>query len=168
MWRSKKFIVSVALVAVLALTSLGAIAVAADDETNSEGPMAHFSAIWDKVAAILQGKGVTVTADQLRESFAEAREEMYPDGMRGRGALDPENRPLRSQLTTGDMLSRLETMLAEGKITQEQYDNMKSRIESMPEDMPFTRFRGKGFRGMCPPGSGETGISNQSFTGTAY
>lgn len=163
MWKSKKFIIAAVLATVLILSSIGAFAAAADDEIVSEGPGAHFTALWDRVATILQSKGVTVTADQLKESFDEARAELCPEGMNRRGDFDPQNMLPRGNFSTEEILSRLDTQLAEGKITQEQYDSMKSRIESMPEGMPSFGFRGgKGFHGMgTPPDFGERGSFNE-------
>ena len=146
MRRSKKFIVGAVLAAVLLSTSLGAVAVAADTETNGRpGHGAMFSALWDEVATILQEQDVNVTPEQLKDAVTQARTNLCPEGMPKRGEITPE-----------DMISRLDTMLAAGKITQAQYDNMKTRMESMPDEMPGFGFRGHGgMRGFGGPSSTE-------------
>jgi len=141
MRRSKKLIVSLVLAAVLLFGSLGGVALA-DTETNGRpGPGAMFSALWDEVATILQGQGVNVTPEQLKDAVTQARTNLCPEDMPKHGEVTPE-----------DMISRLDTMMAAGKITQAQYDNMKTRMESMPDEMPGFGFRGHGgMRGLGGP-----------------
>ena len=146
MWRSKKLIVGVVLAAVLLAGSLGGVALAntGDDECS---PEARFGELIDKVCAIYKDKsgGDTIdNPDALKEAFAEARSEMHPEGMPNRGEMDPEA-----------LQNRLQNLFDQGKITQEQFDRMKERMESMPDNLPGFGFRGhggfRGFGGPCAP-----------------
>lgn len=140
MWRSKKVIFSVVLASIMLLGSLGGIALAADDEEEAQPqPETPMSALWDKVATILQGEGVEVTSEQLKASFAQAQEELQAEAR----------------------ADRLQNMVKEGKITQEEADELqewwdaKPDIKIGPDFYGHGRFPGmggmRGFGGPCPP-----------------
>ena len=138
MWRSKKLITVAVLAAVVLAGSIGGVVLAADNGDDSQ-PEAKCGALLDRVCEIYEeATGVTIDQEALKDAFTQARSELHPEGMPKCGDVTPE-----------DMSSRLDTLLAEGNITQEQYDKMKARIESMPDEMPGFGFRGHGgFRGM--------------------
>ena len=147
MWRSKKFIIVAVLAVVLLAGSIGGVAMAADNGDNSKPA---FTALWDKVATILQGKGIDVTSEQLKEAFTQARSEMRTEALQDGRMMDSEA-----------MQERLQNLYEEGKITEEQYLKMKERMESMPDNLPGFGFRGhggfrgfggmRGFGGPCAP-----------------
>ena len=66
---------------------------------------------------------------------------MTPSSWPNRGEMDPEA-----------LQNRLQEFFDQGKITKEQFDNMKARMESMPDNLPGFGFRGHGgFRGFGGP-----------------
>ena len=145
MWRRKKFILVVAAAAVVILGSLGGVALAQTGSDDGSQPGNHRGNLWERALEIYQGKtGVTIDQAALKEALAQARSEW------------------RAQVTE-DMGNRLDTLLAEGKITQEQYDRMKTRLESNPDSRPGFSSRGHGgLRGMARPhGWGGPGAPTQ-------
>ena len=140
MFRSKKLIVGVVLAAVLLAGSIGGVALANGGEDDN-CPPARCGEFLDEVC---ENYGEGIDCAKLKAAFAEARNEMRPEGMPNRGEMDPEA-----------MQERLQTLYDEGKITQEQFENKKSWIESMPDKLPVFGFRGHGgfrcFGGPCAP-----------------
>jgi len=127
MWRSKKLIIGVVLAAALLFGSLGGVALAADNEDDSQ-PGAFFGALWDKVCAIYEEKtGDTLDQEALKEAFAGAHSELRLEAMQ----------------------NRIQSMVEEGKITQEQADEYLNWQKAMPEIADGFGFRGHiGFHGM--------------------
>lgn len=123
MRRSKKFVLVTALAAVVLIGSITG-AVLADDGNGNE-PGALFGALRDRVAEIYQQKtGDTLDQEALQEAFATARAEMREEAMK----------------------NRLETLVDEGTITQDEADQWTEWWQSKP-DVPL-RF---GFRARCGP-----------------
>ncbi len=110
MWRSKKFIIAAVLAVVVLAASIGGVALAADNEDDSE-TAAPFDTLWEKMATVLQDDGVDVTSDQLKSAFNEAQEGLRADALQ----------------------SRLDALVAEGKITQEQADAYSEWREAKPD-----------------------------------
>ena len=138
MWRSKKFIIIAVLAAVALVGSIGGVVLAqAEDEDNS--PQAQQEALLDKVCAIYQqNTGTAIDAEELQKAFDQARSEMQDEAM--------------------DKF--LQTLVDEGKITQEQADQYKAWLESKPDvDVPMAPgFPGPGMhRGFGGPGGGFPG-----------
>ena len=106
MWRSKKFIVAL-LATVLVVGSIGGIALANTENGDDSQP----ETLLDRVAEILVGKGINITSEQLKEAFTQAQSEMRDE------ALD----------------SRLQNLVKEGKITQEQADQYKAWLQERPD-----------------------------------
>ena len=105
------------------------------------------NSFWEKVCEIYNtaNPDAPIDCDELKAAFEAAREEMRPEGFPNRGEIDPE-------AMKAAMQERLEALLADGKINDEQYAEMKERLESMPDDMPRFGFRGHGgFRGFGRP-----------------
>jgi hypothetical protein len=127
MWRSKKLIVGVVLAAVLLFGSLGGVVLAADNGDDSQ-PGALFGALWDKVCAIYEEKtGDTLDQEALKDSFVQARSEMRAEALQ----------------------NRLQSLVNEGQITQEQADEYLEWQQSRPDVPVQFGFRGHGgFRGM--------------------
>ena len=130
----RKFMVIGILAVVLLAGISGGIALADTDEDGNP-----VNSVIERVAIILNDNGVEVTADQIQEAFDQARDEMKANAEANRQ-------------------ERLETMLEEGKITQEQYDRIRERVENRPE-MPrhgfIGRFGGRGFFGGHRSGGGD-------------
>jgi len=127
MWRSKKLIVGVVLAAALLFGSLGGVVLAADNGDDSQ-PGALFGALWDKVCAIYEEKtGDTLDQEALKDSFVQARSEMRAEALQ----------------------NRLQSLVDEGQITQEQADEYLEWQQSRPDVPVQFGFRGHGgFRGM--------------------
>jgi hypothetical protein len=133
MWRKKKLIVIGILAAVLLAGSIGGIALAADNEKDSQ-PGAFFEALWGKVSASYEQKtGVALDQEALKDAFSQAR----------------------SELRTETLQNRLQSLVAEGQITQEQADEYLKWQLSRPDVPLGFGFKGHGgFRGMhgfCQP-----------------
>ena len=141
MWRRKKFVILGLLAAVLiAGASIGGIALAQGDDTEDDSqPASVTNTLWDKVATILQDDGVNVTSEQLKNAFKEAQ----------------------GQIQTEALQNRLNKLVAEDKITQEEADDYLKWFESRPDIANrlgigdhFSFFgigRMRGWGGLCIP-----------------
>jgi hypothetical protein len=108
MWKSKKFIITVALTVVVLGGILGGFAVAQADE---EEPAAT-TPFLDKVAEIYEkNTGDPINADELQKAFIEAGQAMKDE------ALD----------------NYLQKLVKEDAITQEQADEYKAWLDARPE-----------------------------------
>ncbi|NQT04854.1 MAG: hypothetical protein HQ577_02470 [Dehalococcoidia bacterium] len=145
MWRSKKFIVIAVLAAVVLVGSIGGVVLAADNG-DTDPRQAHFDTMLDKVCEIYNtNTDPDIDREALKDAFIQARSEILPEDMPKFRQMDPEA-----------MQDHLQELFDQGKITQEQFDEMKARFESMPEGSPFrSGFRGMGrphgFPGSCAP-----------------
>ena len=140
MWRRKKLVIVALLAAVVLAGSIGGVALANNgDDSRPEAPC---TAMLERVCEIYEQKtGVAIDPEVLKETFAQVRGEMHPEGMLKRGEIDPEA-----------LQNHLQDLLNQGKITEEQHEKMKDRIESMPDHLPGFGFRGHGgFRGFGRP-----------------
>jgi len=136
MWRSKKYIVIAVLTAVVLAGSIGGV-VLADDNGDTDPCEAHFDTMLDKVCEIYNANtDPDIDREALEDAFAQARSEILPEHMPRFREMNPEA-----------MQDHLQELLDQGRITQERFDEMKARFESMPDDAPV-RF---GFRGMVRP-----------------
>lgn len=125
MWRSKKFILAVSLAAVVLAGSIGGVVLAADNGTE---PEAKGDALLSKVCAIYQEKtGVTLNMDALKESFAEAQNEMLTEAMK----------------------EHLQSLVDKGRMTQDEADRYLEWWQARPDVPAGIGFCGPGgFRGM--------------------
>ena len=145
MWRSKKFIVIAVLAAVVLVGSIGGLVLAADNG-DTDPCEAHFDTMLDKVCEIYnENTDPDIDREALKDAFTQARSEMLPEDMPRFREMNPEA-----------MQDHLQELFDQGKITQEQFDEMKARLESMSEGSPFrSGFRGMGrphgFPGPCAP-----------------
>ena len=97
MWRSKKFVIVAVLAAVLLAGSIGGVALAQTGDEDESTPQT----LLDRVCAILQVKGYDITCEDLEDAFAQAGGEMQTEAMR----------------------NRLQSLVAEGTMTQQQADD---------------------------------------------
>ena len=122
MRRSRKLIIAAVLAAVLLCGSLGGIALANDGD---DGAATKVEALWDRVGELYQQKtGDTLDQEALKEALAEAGEEMRMEAMK----------------------DRLQYLVDEGKITQEQADEYLNWQEARPDLPAGFGFRGPGGR----------------------
>ncbi len=123
MWRSKKFIVSTLLIAVVLAGGTVGIVLAQTGNGDESQPKTLLS----RVAEILG-----IEQQPLEDAFAQARSEMLEE------ALD----------------SRLQYLVDQGTITQEQADQYKSWWQARPDTPLPGRFGLRGFRGGMKWGRG--------------
>ncbi len=131
MSRNKKVIIGSILVAVILVGSMVGIVLAADTGDGAQ-PGARFENMFNRVAEIYQQKtGTSLDQAALKESFAEARNEICPEGMKNHGPRNPE-----------DMQNRFQSMVEQGKLTQEQVDALKQWKDARPDiPLPFGKPR---------------------------
>jgi len=133
MWRSKKFIIVAVLAAVVLVGSIGGVVLAQTGNGDNSQPKAQFDTLLDKVCAIYQqNTGTTIDAKELQKAFDQARSEIQSEAM--------------------DKF--LQSLVDEGKVTQEQADQYKAWLKSKP-DVPLFEpgFPGPGMhRGFGGPG----------------
>ena len=144
MRRSKKFILIALLTIVVLAGSIGGV-VMADDNDDDIQPKARHEAMLDKVCDIYNANtDPDIDCEALKAAFAEAGPQLRPEALRNHPEMDPEA-----------MLARLQALYDEGKITEEQFNRMTERMESMPDSFPGFGFRGhggfRGFDGPCAP-----------------
>lgn len=106
MWRSKKFIIIAVLVAVVAVGSTVGVVLAQDSGGTSQS-----QTIFERVATILQGQGVSVTGDQLQSAFTQARQDQQDEAIN----------------------NRLQALVDSGKLTQAQADEFKAWLTQRPD-----------------------------------
>jgi len=140
MWRSKKFIIAAVLAAVLLVGSIGGVVLAQTDAGGDNQSRAGYEAILDRVCEIYQDNtGDDIDPEALEAAFAQARDEMRAEAQQ----------------------NRLQNLVQQGKITQEQADEMQDWWGARP-DVPtgfgfraqgaFPRMGGmRGFGGPCAP-----------------
>lgn len=130
MWRSKKFIV-IALAAVLLVGSSVGIVLAADNGDEDGSPPVGHGALLDRVCEIYEDNtGTTIDPQALQGAFAQARSEMRAEVMQ----------------------NRLQNLVEQGKITQDEADQYKEWWQARPDVAAGFGFRGHGrFCGMGGP-----------------
>jgi len=119
MWRSKKFIIITVTVAAVVAGCLAGVVFANPENGDDSQP----EALLDRVCEIYEeNTGVTIEPQQLRDAFAQAQSEMRDEALE----------------------SRLQYLVDQGKITQDEADQYLEWWQSRP-DVPFRL-------GSCIPG----------------
>ena len=127
MWRSKKFIVAAVLATVILVGGIGG-AVLADDNGTGNQRGALFGALWDRVCAIYEDNtGDDIEPEALKDAFAQARNEMRTEAMQ----------------------NRLQNLVDQGQITQEQADELQQWREARPDVPVRFGFKGRSRLGGC-------------------
>ena len=147
MRRSKRFVIVAVLAAVILAGSIGGVVLATDNATDNgdvSQPEAQPGALLDRVCEIYeQNTGVAIDPEALNDAFAQVRSEMQAAAME----------------------KRLDRMIEEGVIDEDQAKELQDWWEARPDipfkfgfgpDMPFkSGFGGRGgFHGFgrpCPP-----------------
>lgn len=134
MWRSKKLIVGVVLAAVMLVGSIGGTALAQTGNGNDSQHETRYDALLDRVCEIYEHKtGVAIDQEALRDSFAQAQDEMRAEAMQ----------------------NRLQSLVEQGVITQEQANELQKWWEARPDVPVKFGFRGmggmRGFGRPCAP-----------------
>jgi len=116
MWRSKKFILVLVLAVVVLAGSIGGVALANDGNGHDSPPEARHEALLDRVTEIYQeNTGVAIDTQQLQDAFAQAQSEMRDAALQ----------------------ERLQYLVDEGRITQDQADQYRAWQQARPDMEPF-------------------------------
>jgi hypothetical protein len=132
MWRNKKLILMAALAVALLAGTLGGVALAQEEEgapTAVEDRCAALQeradAMFDRVGAIYEeNTGVALDLEQLKNAFAQAREEMRAEAMQ----------------------NRLADLVEQGVLTQDEAEEYQTWLDAKP-DVPLGGPCGRGFGG---------------------
>ena len=129
MWRSKKFIVA-AVMAVVLVGSISGVALATDNGDDSQ-PEAERGAMLERVCEIYQeNTGMAIDSQALSDAFAQAQNEMHETAME----------------------TRLQKLIDEGEITQEEADQYLEWWEAKPDvSIGFGSHGHGGMRGFGSP-----------------
>jgi len=130
MWRSKKLIFAVVLAVVMLAGSIGGV-VLATDNGDDDDPEAKYETLLDRVYEIYQqNTGVAIDQEALKDAFTQARSEVQAEVLE----------------------ARMQSLVEEGKITQEQADEYLDWWQAKPDVSFRFGFGGHGgFHGMGGP-----------------
>ena len=142
MRRSKKLIIVAVLAALILIGSIGGIALANNGDDSQPGT--PFAGLLDRVCAIYKNNtGNDIDPEALANAFDQAQKEIRTEAMK----------------------NRLQSLVEQGQITQEQADQYLEWQQSRPDvpfgsDAPFGfGFHGhggpRGFGGSCLPRNGQ-------------
>lgn len=123
MWRSKKFIIITLTVAAVLGASIAGVAVAQTENEDACQPKDRQGAMLNRVCEIYEeNTGDAVDPQGLRDAFAQARSEMREEALQ----------------------NRLQHMVENGRITQDEADQYKEWMQSMPDVPVKFGFKGGG------------------------
>jgi len=126
MRRRKKFIIITVTVAAVLAGCLAGVVFANPENGDNSQPESKCEALLDRVCEIYQeNTGVAIDPQQLKDAFVQALDEMELNALE----------------------SRLQSLVDQGEITQEEADQYLEWWESKP-DVPFN-FGFRGFRSGC-------------------
>jgi len=129
MWRKRKLIVIAALAAAMLAGTIGGVALVQAATGDSTTPAERLSALPDKVAQIYQEKtGVALDKEALTSAFDQAQSEMRTEALK----------------------TRLQALVDEGTLTQDQADQYLTWWQSKPAGLPGDGLLGRGGHGMGP------------------
>jgi len=134
MWKSKKVIL-MALLAIAVLAGSTAGIAFAQDENGDEGQCVdRYGALMERVCGIYQeNTGVSLDPEQLKDAFAQARSEIAAEALG----------------------SRLQSLVDQETITEEQADEYLEWWQARPDTLlPGSGGRGFGFGGRMHCGNG--------------
>ena len=119
MWRTKKFIIIAVLTMLVLAGTIGGVAIAQANDDENNLPQTGNVSLLDKVAEIYQkNTGVAIDPQELQKAFTEAGQAIRDEA---------QDRFLQS-------------LVNDGKITQEQADQFKTWLESRPS-FPTDEFK---------------------------
>lgn len=131
MWR-RKWLIPVVLLPILLIGGIaGGVVAAADDSSSNTGNQSQttdrYQALLDRACAIYEEKtGVAIDSEQLKDALEQAQKEMQDEALQ----------------------SRLQKLVDEGKITQEEADQYLQRWQSRPDiELPLPGLGGHGHGG---------------------
>ena len=139
MSKKKKIILSVLLTTAAIIGITTGIVFAQDENEDAAQPETRCEALLERVCEIYEGNtGVAIESEALKDAFAEAQGEMMAEAMN----------------------NRLDKLVEEGRITQEEADQIKEWREARPEvSLPGVgQFGGREFGGRFGPRLGGFGF----------
>jgi hypothetical protein len=123
MWRRKKFIVAVVLATVVVAGGVGGAVLAQNGNEGGSQPQAQHAALLDRVCAIYEeNTGVAITPQALQDAFAQAQSERQAEALK----------------------NRLEYLVEQDQITDEQADQYLEWWQSRPDVPVKFGFKGHG------------------------
>ena len=127
MWRSKKAVLMMLLAVALLAGSVAGIAAAQDENATEDKYIDKQGELLDRVCVIYEANtGVAIDAEQLQEAFIQAQDE----------------------IAAAAMENRLQALVDEGIITQEQADEYLDWWQARPDTvLPGPNGRGFGHGG---------------------
>ncbi len=157
MWKSKKFIVVAALIAVVLVTATTGIVLAQDGD-NSTGTHPALLARVAQILGIDQQKledafkqAMSEKREQLKETFDQKVQSLVDQGKITQKQADDFNAWLKAKPDIPIVgLRNLQKLVDEGKITQQQADEFKAWLKARP-DLPLPKV--DKFKGPHPQGS---------------
>ena len=131
MWGSKKFIVAVVLATVVLVGGVGGTVLAQNENEDENQPQARYAALLDKVCAIYEeNTGTTIDPQALQDAFVQAQSEMRTEALQ----------------------NRLQYLVGQGQITDEQAGQYLEWWQSKPDAPVKFGLKGHGrLGGCCPP-----------------
>jgi len=131
MRRSKKFIVAVVLATVVLVGGVGGAVLAQNENEGENQPRARYAALLDKVCAIYEeNTGTTIDSQALKDAFVQAQSEMRTEALQ----------------------NRLQYLVGQGQITDEQAGQYLEWWQSKPDAPVKFGLKGHGrLGGCCPP-----------------
>jgi len=128
MRRSKKFVLVTVLATVVLVGSITGVVLAQNGDDSQ--PKAGSEALLARVCEVYEeNTGVAIDSQVLKDSFAQVQSEMQDEALQ----------------------TRLQNLVDEGKITQDEADQYKEWWQSRPDVPAGFGFRGHGFPGMGGP-----------------
>ena len=123
MWRRKKFIVAVVLATVVLVGGVGGAVLAQNGNEGESPPQARYAALLDRVCAIYEeNTGIIIDPEALKASFVQAKGEMRTEALQ----------------------NRLQYLVEQGRITDEQADQYLEWWQSRPDVPVKFGFKGHG------------------------
>ena len=112
MWRSKKFIIAAVLMGVLLVGSIGGVVLADEGDEAASEPGARLGALWERACEIYKDNtGDDIDQEVLRSAIDQAQGEMHSEAMQ----------------------NRLQNMVEQGRLTQEEADEYLQWQQSRPD-----------------------------------
>lgn len=131
MLKKKRLVIALIAIATTVGITTGVV-FAQDENEDAAQPETRHEALLERVCEIYEGNtGVAIEPEALKDAFAEAQGEMMAEAMN----------------------NRLDKLVEEGRITQEEADQIKEWRETRPEvSLPDVgQFGGREFGGRCGP-----------------
>jgi hypothetical protein len=126
MWRRKKFIFAAILAAMILVVGIGGVVLAADNGDDNQTETKRVALVDRALEIYEEQTGVTIDKDVLKDAFAQAKSELRDEALQ----------------------NRLDNLVADGVITQEEADEYLEWWQSKPDISNGFGLHGHGRVGM--------------------